>query len=439
MAKKEMLTVKEIEAKTTPGRFGDGITQGLYLSVTKAKSGKVSRAFVYRYTSPITSKIREAGLGSYPGVSLAEARETAREFAKQKAQGLDPLIERERERAEAAATERAASSNPTFEAAAEAFLARYTAQKNAKGSKFETATLPSWRSTLANHVLPRIGKINVADIRRADVAAILGPLSLAKGKSAREGKGGPTVALAVRSRLENIFDFCVEEGWRSDEIPNPASRNFHKMTMGAALGRKTKNHRCAALDSVPALWARLAQEDDTTSNAIRFIIATGVRLREALDARWDEVDFATNTFTIPAKRMKKGVAHVVPLSAPALAILEAQKAKRTGGHIFPGRLAGSPMASVSPASRLRSLGLGEATSLHGFRSNIFDFVTEHFDRELAERILAHKVGSEVTAAYMKTTLLAKRRVALEAYARFLTGEAAGGEASNVVQFAGGVK
>jgi integrase len=262
--------------------------------------------------------------------------------------------------------------------------------------------------------------MNVAEIRKGDIAAILKPLALAKGKSAREGKGGPTVALAVRARLQMIFAFCAERDMRSEELPNPAQKDLHKMTMAPAREHEATSHRAAEVDSVPAIWARLAQEDDTTSNAIRFIIATGVRLREALDAKWDEVDFEATTWTIPAKRMKKGVAHVVPLSAPALAILETQKARRTGGHIFPGRLAGSPMASVSPASRLRSLGLGEATSLHGFRSNMMDFITEHYSRELGELSLAHKIGSDVTAAYMKTTLLKKRREALDAYAHFLT-------------------
>lgn len=421
----KILTDVAIKARTEPGRLGDGKVSGLYLSVTVAKSGKVNRAFVYRFTSPVTGKIREAGLGSYPGVSLADARETAEAFAKLRAAGKDPLIERERERTEAAAIAAAQSSLVTFEEAAEAFLTEYTAHKTAKGSKFATATLPGWRSTLVNHVFPHIGKMNVVDIRRASVAAILGPLSRAKGKSAREGKGGPSVALVVRSRLENIFDFCIERGWRSEESPNPAQRKFHKMTLGAAFGRKTTHNRSAPLVEVPAIYAKLAAEDDSVSNAIRFIIATGVRLREALDARWEEIDFETNTWTIPAKRMKTGMVHVVPLSGATVTILEAQKKRRTGGHIFPGRLAGSPMCSGLPARCLERLGLGEATSLHGFRSNIFDFVAENFDRELAERILAHKIGSEVTAAYMKTTLLEKRLVAMESYASWLTGGAVG--------------
>ena len=160
------------------------------------------------------------------------------------------------------------------------------------------------------------------------------------------------------------------------------------------------------------------------------MILTATRVRETLDAKWDEIDLTTATWTIPAARMKMGVSHTVPLSTGALAVLEKQHALRQNDYVFPGRY-GSPRFASTIAPALKRIGITGIT-LHGWRSVARDALADMLDvdRETCEFVLAH-VAKGVEGAYRRETALAKRRVAMERYASWLAGETL---ATNVVKF-----
>ena len=315
--------------------------------------------------------------------------------------------------------------NQIFAEAAVAYLSHLKAQL--VDSKFPGGTLRRWQSALRRFVLPKIGAMDVREIKHSHIAGILAPLSLVKETNKRKGRGGPVVAAQLRSRIERILDFAAAHGFRDPDQPNPARPELLKVVLGNAPATK----HCAAPppDEARELFQRIHEAGDSVYRAAEFMILTATRVRETLDARWEEIDLATSTWTVPASRMKMGVAHVIPLSAGALRVLEKQRAIRQNDWIFAGRY-GSPRASSNIAPALKRIGVGY--TLHGWRSVARDAMADvlDVDRETCEFVLAH-VTRGVEGAYRRETALAKRRVAMERYSQWLAGETA---ATNVVQF-----
>ena len=165
--------------------------------------------------------------------------------------------------------------------------------------------------------------------------------------------------------------------------------------------------------------------------ALEFVILTAARSGEVLrsfrdgevvGARWAEIDRQAKVWTIPARRMKAGREHRVPLSGRALTILdEAEKARR-GRFIFPGPRGDQPLSDMALTMLLRRMNVTDAT-VHGFRSSFRDWAGEvtSFSREIAEAALAHTVGDKVERAYRRGDALEQRRKLMEAWASFCEG------------------
>lgn len=283
--------------------------------------------------------------------------------------------------------------------------------------------------TLKRFVLPKIGTKDVREIKHSDIAGILAPLSLVKEANKAKGKGGPTIAHQLRSRIERILDFAAAHGFRDPDVPNPARPQLLKVVLGSAV--PSRHHAAPPVAQAQEFFARIHSSDGSIYRAAEFLVLTVTRLRETLDARWEEVDVAAATWTIPARRMKTGVAHIVPLSTGALDVLHKMAAIRQNEWIFPGRY-GSPWGSSSVAKALAKVGVGY--TLHGWRSVARDAMAEKLDvdRETAEFVLAH-VTKGVEGAYRRETGLAKRAVAMERYSQWLGGETA---TTNVIKFPG---
>jgi integrase len=415
MTTNKTLTVFQIEALPPGRKYPVGGCPGLMIQITRGKTGEVRRSFTLKYK--LSGRSHELGLGAYPAVSLAEARDAANAKRQLIKQGVDPLTEKARASSE---------SNQTFEAASKAFLDYVCALK--ADTKFPGRTARRWRNMIARHAGPKLGKMNVRDIKHEHVTAVLAPLALGKGTTKRQAKGGPTVAARLRSRIQRILDFAAAHGFRDQDAPNPARPDLLKDILGAA--PKPTHHATAPLAEVPEIYQRLARETDTVSNAIRFIMLTACRLREVLDAKFDEIDFTAQTFLVPPARSKTDEPHLVPLSSAAMEVIKAQAEKSTGDWVFPGRF-GGPLASSTIAPALKRVGVTNST-LHGFRSSFRDWAAENgIDDNVAELSLAHKIGNSVQQAYYRTTLFEKRRAATQAYCDWLAGKE---PVSNVVSF-----
>jgi integrase len=164
--------------------------------------------------------------------------------------------------------------------------------------------------------------------------------------------------------------------------------------------------------------ATLRECDDLSARALELVILTATRTGEAIGASWAEIDLKNKTWTITPERMKGGKEHRVPLSAPAVALLEQLHESQIGEFVFPSK-PGRPLSRMALPMLLRRLGRTDITT-HGFRSSFRDWAADRtsFPREVAEMALAHAVPSAVEAAYRRTDLFDKRRKLMEAWATY---------------------
>ena len=350
-----------------PGRHADG--QGLYLVV---KLGG-TRSWVYRYM--LHGRSRDVGLGSAGpgGLTLAKAREQAMILRLKVRSGIDPLAERERLRAAAAAEAQAAGiAAVTFRDVAEAYLGKNGGSwRNAKHRQ-------QWRNTLSHYAYPVLGDLPVASIDTAHVLAVIEPIWSSK----------PETASRVRGRIETIIDAAKARGYRSAE--NPARWRGHIAQLLPARQRLTRgHHKAVAIDVLPPLVTELRCKQSITALALEFTILTVTRTSEVLGATWDEVDIDQGIWTIPAARMKAGREHRVPLSFRAIALLASIRPLGST-WLFPsprgGRLSGMTMAML-----LRRMGY-DAT-VHGFRSTFRDWAAERtaYPKYVCDMALAHSI------------------------------------------------
>ena len=369
-----------------PGRYADG--NGLFLQVDPSGA----RRWVQRLV--IRGKRRDLGLGSCALVTLAEARELARENRRTARAGGDPR--------------RRTRIVPTL---AEAFEEVVAIRRPTwtDGGKSEA----QWRASFRDYALPRLGERSVDSIDTSDVLAVLTPLWNAK----------PVSANRLRQRLDAVMRWSIAQGFRAN---NPADGDTIALALPARNGRAKVHLAALPWTEVPRFLERLRAAAETrplVKSAIEFAILTAARSGEVRLAAWSEIDEDGRVWTIPAERMKAARQHRVPLSARALAVLgEARLLDDGSGLIFPSSRPGRPMDASRLLRPIRDLGF-DAT-LHGFRSSFRDWCGEatNTPREVAEAALAHVVSNAAEAAYARSDLFEKRRALMDRWAAFVAGE-----------------
>ena len=362
------LTAAFIKAVSRPGRYGDGHGgHGLSLLVKPmVSSGRISKTWSQRLR--IDGQQRTFGLGGYPTVTLAEARKRVLANRRMVAEGGDPRVNRA----------------PTFEKATDRVIAIHRAKWTPRSK-----TEKQWRNLFAAHVLPRIGNKRVDQVSAADVLAILSPMWHTKVETARK----------TERYIAAVMKWCVAQEFRND---NPADDRIRD-----ALGKHTpQTQHMKALPHAEVAGALRIIETSaahwSTIAALKFLTLTATRSGEVRLAIWNEINFATATWTIPGERTKTRREHRVPLSTAALAVL-AEAAGRTGGrwadlhHRLTGR-AMSVHATISQAIQ-RKPDVGCVP--HGMRSSFRDWCGETgVPREVAEQALSHVVKG-VEGAYAR--------------------------------------
>ena len=379
------LTAAKAKALSEPGMHNDG--RGLYLRV--APGG--SKGWILRIA--IDGRRRDIGLGGYPAVSLAKARQFADAHRLAVAdEGRDPLAEKRR------------AKMPTFaEAAAKVHEVNLPRWKNGKHTD-------QWINTLRSYAFPTIGKLSLDRITRRDVLAILTPIWAAKPETARR----------VRQRIRTVLKWGQAHGYVEH---NAAGEGID----GAlpAMRRVRAHFRALPYVEVPGALETI---DDSPAGlaaklCMRFLILTAARSGEARGALWSEIDLDAREWRIPANRMKAGVEHRIPLSDAALAVLEQARPLRDDpGLLFPSPTRrGKPLSDMTLTKILRDNGLSDRATGHGFRSSFRDWTADTGKaREIAEAALAHTVGG-VEGAYFRSDLFERRRRLMDDWGLFVTG------------------
>jgi integrase len=372
----------------TPGTLSDG--RGLLL--IKAPSG--AGRWIYRFQH--LGKRRDMGLGSWPAITLAQARTERDRWAAVLANGKDPINIRNAQR-EAEKRERD-KTKPTF---ADMVTIVFDARRD---SLRGDGARGRWRSPLDTHIIPRIGQMPIADIHQTDIAAALKPIWRTKH---------PTAMKALQ-RTGIVFRQARAMGMECDPFVVDAAKH-----MLGIVRHQTTNIIATPWQDIPALYAKLRPEL-SSHLCLRWMILTVVRSDGCKGARVSEVE--DDIWTVPSERIKGKEGLVsdfrVPLPEPCMQIVTDTRALGQD-LLFPGRKS-KHLSSTALEKALNEL--GEAGRPHGIRSSFRTWVqeTESASYEVAETILGHKIGNRVVRSYARSDLLERRRSTMETWANYVT-------------------
>lgn len=380
------LSARKLITLETPGLHADG--GGLYLLV-RSRTAR-SWMFIYFYRG----KRREAGLGGYPRVSLAAARERAKAFGEMVALGQDPLSARKRE-------------VPLFAQLCDEYM------EERRASVRSDKSVARWKRCIGSggYAEP-LRRMRVDQIGTEDIVRVLQPIRQSR----------PTTSDHLRLYIEGALNLARVKGYRVGD--NPAAWKGHlELILPKPVSTSRGHHAALPYEGVPDVMAQIRLIDKTAAKALEMTVLTACRTSEVLNAKWCEIDMQARVWVIPAARMKAGREHRVPLVPDVLVLL--QSLDRVGDYVFPARGGVKPLSNMAMAMILRRLGV-DAT-VHGFRSSFRDWAGDATDtpREVAEAALAHSVGNGAEQAYRRGDALEKRRALMEQWATYCRGAKAG--------------
>ena len=379
------LTHTFVKSITTPGRYGAGRGGlGLSLLVKRTADGRRwSRTWSQRIR--IGKNQHMIGLGSFPVMTLAMARERCLENARKVAQGEDIL-----------------KPSPKIPTVAEAFEEVITERAPGWSS---SKTRDSWYRSLAFSA--KISSRLVSDVKPSDIRSVITPLWHPHPKTARE----------LRGHLFGAMQWAVNQGYRDS---NPASPG---VTNGLGKQARPVHHKSLAH---PLLGSALAQVSDSDAwwaekACLIFLAFTGVRSGEVRLATWEEIDLDTATWTIPAPRMKNKIEHKVPLSTQAIQVLlhARDESGRSQGIIFPPQRGGQSMDAGRLSKLLKRLRLPFVP--HGLRSSFRNWAASrpHIAHHTAEMVLAHTPEEAVVKAYLNDVFFEERQPVMQEWSDYL--------------------
>ena len=401
------LTDREIRAFIKPGIYADG--GNLYLSV--GPTGAKSYTFRYQFND----RRREMGLGPTHAIGLADAREKARLYRMQIADGIDPITARTQRRE---ASILSAAKVRTFKECASDYIQTHHVRWKDSGK-----TRQSWESSLRDHVFPDFGQTPVHTISAVMITDTLKKIWTTK----------TTTATRVRERIELILDAAKVAGFRSGENPAAWKGNLNSMLPNPADFQESVKHASLDFAKLPDFMSELRQQKGHGALLLEFLILTGARDYQARGAIWSEVDLDNKLWTIPAKRMKgkknaTGIVEV-PLCDRAVDIIRSMSSQRrdSNEHVFPGGKSGKCLSNGAMDSCLMRMGYKEIENnitVHGFRATLATWAGEatSHDKETVKAALSHTLHTgEALGHYDRQTRLVKRVQLMNDWQRFIDG------------------
>lgn len=410
------LTALEVKRLTRPGWHAVGGVAGLLLQVTEPRlSGTPTpRSWILRYRHG--GKREVVGLGPYPQISLADARELARKLSLDIRAGINPAVKKREERSALLVQ---AAKQKTFKECADAYInahaSDYTNDKHRK----------QWASTLETYAYPIIGDLMVADIAMRNVLEVL--LQETTHRDGTKGKFWyikPETAKRLLDRIRVVLDYATVNEYRSGT--NPAVwKGFLDTQLPSPRGLRAVKHQPAVpYQEIGGFMRHLRTNQSISARALEFLILTAVRSGSVRMAEWSEIDFARKLWIIPAAHTKAKREHRVPLPPQAIKLLKALPRLANVDVIFPNPQ-GKPLSDMALSQLMR--GMHEQGQLkahavpHGFRSTFRDWAAEqtNYPDETRKAASGHTIGDAVKEAYQRTDLLEKRRKLMNDWANFL--------------------
>jgi integrase len=388
----------EVGRLSGSGLHAVGTVAGLYLSI----NANGARSWILR--TKVGSRRTDIGLGSYPAITLSVARERALEAKDKIRQGIDPIADKRARRS---------VIEWTFDRCASEYIALHRAGwKNAKHAQ-------QWENTLATYASPEFGSKHVREIGISEVLSAIQPHWLTKNET----------MVRLRNRIELVLSWAAVKGYRAKENPAAWRGNLDSVLPKPSKVNKRQAHKALPYAQINAFVSKLALSDGMSAKCLHFLILTATRSNEARGAQWSEIDIQSRTWTIPAERMKADREHRIPLSAPAIELLEALPRFEGNDNVFQGR-ANKPLSDMSLTLHMRRMAVDAVP--HGFRSTFIDWAAErtNYPPELREMALAHKIANQTQAAYQRGDMFERRRALMNDWAVFTKTVP---ETANVVQ------
>lgn len=368
----------------------------------------------------VGDKRREIGLGPFPEVSLARAREKASEAKEAIRNGIDPVEERKAAKSALLASQR---QGLTFIEAFEKYAAKKLPELRTDRYRAQ------WRATVEKYAFPELGDMLVQDISRDDILRVLHPIWEIRTETATK----------VRQRVEKTLDYAKAAGHRTGDNPAAWRGNLELALSAPGKIAPKQNYPALQVEVAARWWTDLLGREGMGAMALRFQALTASRTGAVRFARWDEIDFDARLWTIQPGRISSkisptGKPHRVPLTDTMMALLD--DLPSMGDLLFTSSR-GGPLSDATLGKVMRSIhesdvkrgGAGyvdvktmDQAVPHGLRSCFRVWVTERtsFDGDMAEIALAHNVGSKVRQAYDRSDMVEKRRAMMDEWGRFLS-------------------
>jgi len=387
--------VKQAKPKEKLYTLSDG--GGLQLRV-KPNGAKL---WLLDYLRPYTKKRTSLSFGSYPTVSLAEARSKRNDARELLAKDIDPKEHRD----EINRLNDIAHNN-TLEHIAKKWL------EVKKSSVSENHATDTWRS-LQLHIFPDLGKVPIHKITAVKAIEVIEPIA---------AKGSLETVKRLCQRLNEIMIYAVNAGIIEN---NPLSG------ISKAFQLPAKQHLPTLKpEELPLLMTALSQASIkiTTRCLIEWQLHTMVRPSEAAGTRWDEIDLEQGLWDIPKERMKQKKPHVVPLTSQCIGLLEVMKPISSRSEfVFPSDR--NPKTHTNPQTAnmaLKRMGFDKQLVAHGLRSLASTALNEQgFDADVIEAALAHTGKNEVRNAYNRTNYLERRKPVMTWWSDYIDDAATG--------------
>lgn len=407
----------EVKRLNTPGSHAVGGVAGLLLQIRKpSKPGAtLPRSWILR--TMIGQARRSIGLGPYPQVPLALARDKAAKILADIKSGVDPKSE---QKAARSALIQAAARTKTFEECAAAYL-----KSHAKSFRSPKA-YKQWISTFETYVYPFVGRMAVADIGRPDVLGVFEQEIKDPKTGAVEGKFWhvrTVTAERLLGRVRSVLDFAIAKEYRSGTNPATWKGNLDKVLPPPRKISKEKHYPALPYDELGDFMAKLRANQSISALALEFLILTAVRSGSVRKATWSEINLRDKLWTIPAEHTKTNAEHRVPLCPQAIAVLKKAREIAVSDIVFPSptgkALSDMALSELMRGMRERDEFQAEAVP-HGFRSTFRDWAAERTDFQFEVRKLAsgHTVGNSVDQSYERTDRLDERRQLMTQWGAF---------------------
>lgn len=381
------LEIRRSKPREKPYTLNDGSGLSLLIEPNGSKGWR----FRYRFDG----KPKMLSLGTYPLVSLTDARQKRDEAKKLVASGINPSDVRKRDK-----QERQNEIGNTFEAIAREWYEKRT-------DRWSAGYAEEMMKTFETDVFPFIGGRPIAEIKPMELMGVLSRL---------DERGATEKLRKVRQRCGEVWRYAIVTG-RAEYNPAPD-------LVSAFVPHKKEHYAFLKHEELPEFFRTLNTYSGSivVKLAMRLQVLTGLRPGELRQGEWAEIDFEKRLWEVPPSRMKKRRPHCVPLSAQAIAILE--QLKPITGHyqfIFPGRIHHSkPMSEMAMNVLIRRIGYAGRVTGHGFRHTMSTILHEQgYNTAWIETQLAHVDKNSIRGTYNHAQYLDGRREMLQWYADYM--------------------